>query len=53
MKIPYVIKDRRPGDIASCYADVNKAKAELGWETKYGIIKDQRSSISSPEIELF
>ena len=37
VKIPYVIKDRRPGDIAACYADASKAKAELGWEAKYGI----------------
>jgi len=35
--IPYEIKDRRPGDIATCYADPAKAKAELGWEAKYGI----------------
>ena len=31
IKIPYVIKDRRPGDIAICYADPTKAKEELGW----------------------
>ena len=37
VKIPYVIKDRRPGDIAVCYADASKAKTELGWEAKYGI----------------
>ena len=30
--IPYQIVDRRPGDIASCYASPNKAKNELGWE---------------------
>ena len=30
--IPYEIKDRRPGDIATCYADPEKAKAELHWE---------------------
>ncbi|MGN0807641.1 MAG: UDP-glucose 4-epimerase GalE [Candidatus Coproplasma sp.] len=35
--IPYVIKDRRAGDIAACYADASKAKAELGWEAKLGI----------------
>ena len=29
--VPYVIKDRRPGDIATCYADATKAKTELGW----------------------
>ncbi|MDD6570832.1 MAG: UDP-glucose 4-epimerase GalE [Thermoflexaceae bacterium] len=31
VKIPYVIKDRRPGDIATCYADASLAKKELGW----------------------
>ena len=31
-KIPYVIAPRRPGDIASCYADASKAKKLLGWE---------------------
>ncbi len=30
-KVPYVIKERRPGDIATCYADAAKAKEELGW----------------------
>lgn len=30
--LPYKILDRRPGDIAMCYADPTKAKAELGWE---------------------
>lgn len=29
--IPYVIKPRRAGDIATCYADATKAKNELGW----------------------
>ena len=37
VKIPYVIKDRRAGDIAACYADASKAKKELGWEAQYGI----------------
>lgn len=35
--VPYVIKDRRPGDIATCYADASKAKNELGWEAENGI----------------
>ena len=35
--IPYEITPRRPGDIATCYADATKAKNELGWEAKYGI----------------
>ena len=36
-EIPYVIKPRRAGDIATCYADAAKAKEELGWEAKRGI----------------
>lgn len=32
--IPYVIKPRRAGDIATCYADPSKAKRELGWEAQ-------------------
>ena len=35
--VPYAIKDRRPGDIATCYADASKAKNELGWEAENGI----------------
>ena len=37
VKIPYAIKPRRPGDIATCYASADLAKKELGWEAKYGI----------------
>ncbi|MCR5094805.1 MAG: UDP-glucose 4-epimerase GalE [Lachnospiraceae bacterium] len=36
-KIPYSIKPRRAGDIATCYASADLAKKELGWEAKYGI----------------
>ena len=35
--IPYVIKERRPGDIATCYADASLAHEELGWDAQYGI----------------
>ena len=35
--LPYVIDPRRPGDIAACYADPAKAKAELGWKAQLGI----------------
>ena len=35
--LPYKICERRPGDIASCYAAPDKAKAELKWEAKFGI----------------
>ena len=37
IKIPYVIKERREGDIAECYADSSKAKLELDFEAKYNI----------------
>ena len=36
-KIPYEIKPRRAGDIATCYSDATLAKKELGWEAEYGI----------------
>jgi UDP-glucose 4-epimerase len=36
-KIPYKITERRPGDVAVCYADPAKAKAELEWEAIRGI----------------
>lgn len=36
-EIPYEIKPRREGDIAMCYADPAKAKAELGWEAMRGL----------------
>lgn len=37
IKIKYSIKPRRAGDIATCYCNPAKAKAELGWEAQYGI----------------
>lgn len=37
--IPYVIKPRREGDIAICYADTTKAKKELGFICKYDIVQ--------------
>ncbi|MGM9960337.1 MAG: UDP-glucose 4-epimerase GalE [Allobaculum sp.] len=36
-KIPYSIKPRREGDIATCYAKCDLAKEELGWEAKYNL----------------
>lgn len=35
--VHYKITDRRPGDIAQCYADPSKAARELGWKAQYGI----------------
>ncbi len=37
VKIPYVIEERRPGDIATCYSSAKKAEEELGWKAEYGI----------------
>ncbi len=37
VKVNYRITERRPGDIASCYADTEKAEKLLGWKAKYGI----------------
>lgn len=34
IKIPYKITNRRPGDIAICYADPTKAYYELGWKAE-------------------
>lgn len=36
-EIKYAIKPRRPGDIATCYADATKAKEELHWEATRGL----------------
>ncbi len=36
-EIPYKIVDRRPGDIAACFADPMKAKEELGWHCEKGL----------------
>jgi UDP-glucose 4-epimerase len=33
-KVPYQLVDRRPGDVAQCYADPSLAKKLLGWEAK-------------------
>ena len=37
LKVPYKIVDRRPGDIATCYADPTKAYEVLGWKARYSI----------------
>ncbi|KAB2420198.1 GDP-mannose 4,6-dehydratase, partial [Bacillus cereus] len=36
-KVPYKITERRPGDVAVCFADASKAKRELGWEATRGL----------------
>ena len=35
--LPYKIVDRRPGDIATCYADPAKSREKLGWTAEYGM----------------
>ena len=44
IKVPYKIVDRRPGDIASCYADPSKAEKELGWKAELGLEDMMRDS---------
>ena len=44
VKVPYKIVDRRPGDIASCYADPSKAYEVLGWKAEYGVEEMVRDS---------
>lgn len=38
LDLPYEVTDRRPGDIAECYADVSKAKRELAWTAKRDLV---------------
>ena len=35
VELPFVITDRRPGDIATCYADPAKSAKLLGWKAEY------------------
>ena len=44
VKVPYKIVDRRPGDIASCYADASKAFNELNWKAELGVEDMMRDS---------
>lgn len=44
VKVPYSIKPRRPGDIATCYSDPSKAERELGWKAQYGLDEMVRDS---------
>lgn len=43
-KLPYIITDRRPGDIAVSYADPSKAHRELGWKAERDIEEMCRDS---------
>ncbi|MBR3211119.1 MAG: UDP-glucose 4-epimerase GalE [Bacilli bacterium] len=44
VKVPYKIVNRRPGDVASCYADPSKAERELGWKAELGLEDMMRDS---------
>lgn len=44
VKIPYEIKDRRPGDVDENYADASKALIEMGWKAKLNIVDACRDS---------
>lgn len=36
-EITYELSERRPGDVAICFSDPQRAKERLGWEAKHGI----------------
>ena len=42
--VPYVVDPRRPGDIAECYADPEKAASELGWRATLDLAQMCRDS---------
>ena len=44
VKVPYKIVDRRPGDIAECYADATKSRELLGWTAKKTLVDMCRDS---------
>lgn len=44
VKVPYQIVERRPGDIAECYADCSKANKELNWKATRTIVDACRDS---------
>ncbi len=52
-ELPYKIMDRRPGDIAECYADTTKAEKVLGWKAQYGIeemcVDSWKFTVSNPD----
>lgn len=35
--VPYRIVERRPGDVAQCYADTTRARTLLGWQAQLGL----------------
>lgn len=49
VKIPYQIMERRPGDIATYYADPAKAERELGWKAKRTLAEMCETSLPMKE----
>jgi UDP-glucose 4-epimerase len=53
MAIPYEFLDRRPGDVAVCYADTDFAKQSLGWKALLGVdrmcVDSLRWQLNNPE----
>lgn len=37
--LPYKLADRRPGDVAQCYADPSLARKLLGWEARHTLLE--------------
>jgi UDP-glucose 4-epimerase len=50
VKIPLRMGARRPGDVASCYADVSRATRELGWSATLGLDEMCRSAWASATV---
>ena len=44
VKVPYKIVDRRPGDLATCYADPAKSAEVLGWKAEKTLVDMRRDS---------
>ena len=44
VKVPYKIVDRRPGDLATCYADPAKSAEVLGWKAEKTLVDMCRDS---------
>jgi UDP-glucose 4-epimerase len=44
IRVPYYIAPRRPGDIATCFADPTKAEYDLGWKATRGLSEMMRDA---------
>ena len=44
LTLPYKIVDRRPGDLATCYADPSKSAEQLGWKAEKNLVDMCRDS---------